>query len=113
RLVFGRSVSTFGSVAEPDYWDPEKRSAGHRTLNGEIVKSQEERMIADWLFYQGVAYQYEGRYKVETASATHRQYVPDFYYPDIDVYHEHFALDARGQPPQEFTGYADGVRWKR
>lgn len=113
RLVFGRSVSSFGSVAEPDYWDSEKRNAGHRTLNGEIVKSQEERMIADWLFYQGVSYQYEGRYKVETASATHRQYVPDFYYPDIDVYHEHFALDARGQPPQDFAGYADGVRWKR
>lgn len=113
RLVFGRSVSNFGAVAEPDYWDSEKRSAGHRTLNGEIVKSQEERMIADWLFYQGVAYQYEGRYKIETATSTHRQYVPDFYYPEIDVYHEHFALDARGQPPPDFTGYADGVRWKR
>lgn len=113
RLVFGRSVSSFGVAAEPDYWDPEKRSAGHRTLNGEVVKSQEERMVADWLFYQGVSYQYEGRYKVETATAIHRQYVPDFYYPQIDVYHEHFALDARGEPPQEFTGYADGVRWKR
>jgi DNA helicase-4 len=39
--------------------------------------------------------------------------MPDFYYPSANVYHEHFALDENGKPPKHFTGYADGVEWKR
>jgi len=77
------------------------------------VKSLEECVIADWLFYNGVAYDYERRYEFDTATDTHRQYRPDFYYPDAEMYHEHFALDADGQPPKHFDNYADGVRWKR
>jgi DNA helicase-4 len=71
-------------------------------------------MIADWLFYNGVQYRYEARYEHDTTDAEHRQYCPDFYYPDIDAYHEHFALDAHGRPPRTgFEGYLDGVKWKR
>jgi DNA helicase-4 len=78
-----------------------------------VVKSQGERTIADWLFYNGVRYVYEARYEHDTANATHRQYSPDFYYPDINAYHEHLALDKDGLPPSTFEGYLDGVRWKR
>lgn len=84
-----------------------------RTLRGEIVKSLEEKALADWLAFHGVRYDYERRYPVDTADAHHRQYCPDFYYPDIDLYHEHFALDQYGRPPPHFEGYAEGVEWKR
>jgi DNA helicase-4 len=70
-------------------------------------------MIANWLYLHGVSYQYERDYKVKTANAQHRQYKPDFYYPDIDVWHEHWALDQRGNPPPDFTGYLDEIQWKR
>jgi len=50
---------------------------------------------------------------VPTADATHGAYQPDFYYPDINLYHEHFALNEKGEAPVEFKGYMDGVRWKR
>lgn len=113
RMVFGKGVDRFGADSEPEDWDRELRRGGYRTLNGEIVKSQEERMIADWLFYQGVRYEYERPYEVETTTADHGQYHPDFYYPDIGVYHEHFALDAQGRPPESFVGYANQVQWKR
>ncbi|WP_304526817.1 UvrD-helicase domain-containing protein [Halomonas sp. I5-271120] len=83
------------------------------TLRGEHVKSQEEKAIADWLLYHGIDYCYERPYPRDTADAEHSQYHPDFYYPDIDLYHEHLALDANGQPPPHFEGYADGVDWKR
>lgn len=114
RMVFGRDLPEFGQEEEdPEDWDAITRRSGFRTLAGEVVKSQGERLIADWLFYNGVDYVYEGSYEVDTADASHGQYHPDFYYPDVNVYHEHFALDRDGQPPEEFVGYLDGVHWKR
>lgn len=114
RLVFGRDLPEFGQEeSDPDGWDSASRRQGFQTLGGHIVKSQGERLIADWLFYNGVRYEYEGAYETDTANADHSQYHPDFYYPDIAVYHEHFALDSNGKPPEEFVGYLDGVAWKR
>jgi len=83
------------------------------TCRGETVKSRQEQLIADWLFFHGVEYQYEPPYAFDTADAQHSQYHPDFYYPAIDLYHEHFALDARGKAPISFKGYEEGVAWKR
>lgn len=85
----------------------------HRTAQGETVKSAGERMIADWLFFHGVEYSYEKPYERDTVDAEHGKYRPDFYYPAIDAYHEHWALDAEGRAPEEFVGYEDGVLWKR
>lgn len=114
RMVFSRELPDFGEEEnDPDGWDAAQRKEGFRTLQGEVVKSQGERMIADWLYYNGVTYEYERRYESDTADADHRQYQPDFYYPAIDVYHEHFALDESGEAPETFIGYLDGVAWKR
>jgi len=112
RFVFKRDLPEFGASASPDVWDAQGRGE-LLTAKGERVKSLEEAMIADWLFLNGVNYQYEPNYEFRTATETHRQYKPDFYYPDIKLYHEHFALDADGQPPDRFEGYLDGVTWKR
>jgi DNA helicase-4 len=114
RMVFGRDLPEFGQEeAEPEAWDAANRRDGFRTLAGEVVRSQGERLIADWLFYNGVNYVYEGRYEIDTADSEHRQYQPDFYYPDASLYHEHFALDSEGKPPVEFVNYLEGVQWKR
>src|SRR6266853_4406358 len=113
RTVYADALRGFDEREEPEDWDPVFGRAGFQTHRGEIVKSREERTIADWLFYNGVNYVYEGRYKVDTADATHRQYYPDFFYPDVNLYHEHFALDADGLPPAHFENYLEGVRWKR
>lgn len=112
RFVFGKDLPTLGTPGDADLWD----SHGNgriRTAHGEPVKSQEEAMIANWLFYNGVDYRYEERYKHRTADEDHRQYKPDFYYPVLDLYHEHFALDAQGMPPPHFEGYLEGIHWKR
>lgn len=114
RIVLGRDLPKFGNEQEePEDWDRETRSRGFRTLQGEVVKSRGERLIADWLFYNGVPYRYEGPYEVDTADERYRQYRPDFYYPSIDVYHEHWAVDGKGNPPEEFVGYREGMAWKR
>jgi DNA helicase IV len=114
RLVFGQDLPKFGKEeANPEAWDRESGRNGFWTLNGDVVKSHGERVVANWLFYNGVEYVYEAPYKVDTADAGHRQYRPDFYLPGPDVYLEHWALDARGEPPAEFTGYKEGMAWKR
>lgn len=112
RLVYGREIGQRGAPSEPDAYENGRR--GYRTANGDIVKSKEERLIADWLFYHHVPYEYERVYEHKTATETHRQYQPDFYYPDIQLYHEHFALGADGKAPDHFDGdYVEGAKWKR
>ncbi|MEO9228128.1 MAG: UvrD-helicase domain-containing protein [Devosia sp.] len=112
RFVFKRDLPELGTAEPPDVWNAQGQGE-LLTARGERVKSLEEAMIGDWLFYNGVNYQYETSYEVRTATESHRQYKPDFYYPDIKLYHEHFALDAQGQAPAHFKDYLDGVKWKR
>jgi DNA helicase-4 len=87
---------------------------GYRTLNGELVKSQGEQAIANWLFMQGIPYEYERSYEYNTADQQYRQYFPDFYFPEIDTYLEHYALDKNGNPPAAFGDkYRQSMEWKR
>ena len=67
----------------------------YMTIKGEYVKSYQEAVIANYLYVNGVNYQYEKPY----FSKNKRQIVanPDFYYPDADLYHEHFAVDNSGK----------------
>jgi len=111
RTVYARDVGKWDEPDVPDSYANGIR--GFRTARGEVVKSKEERTIADWLFYNGVAYDYERPYEHETADSQHRQYFPDFYYPDAKLYHEHFALNGKGQAPKHFKDYLPGVKWKR
>lgn len=114
RLVINQDLPKFGNEQEgPDAWDSNARRNGFWTLNNEVVKSRGELLIANWLFYNGVKYEYEASYKHETADAAHRQYRPDFYLPDIDAYLEHWALDEKGESPPEFVGYKEGMAWKK
>ena len=111
RTIYARDIGKWGQRQEPDAYANGRR--GFLTASGEVVKSKEERVIADWLFYNGVNYEYERPYEHETADQQHRQYFPDFYYSDAQLYHEHFALNEKGEAPKDFKGYIEGVEWKR
>ncbi len=111
RTVYGRDIGVSGQESEPN--DYRNGARGFRTAGDLLVKSQEERLLADWLFYNGVDFQYERPYEHDVATDKHSQYHPDFYYPDIKLYHEHFALDAEGHAPKHFRNYLEGVTWKR
>ena len=84
-----------------------------RSLNGDVVKSREELLIANFLFTNGVRYEYEKDYRAHTADRHYSQYKPDFYLTDYDIYIEHFALDEHGNAPIGWEGYTEGVKWKR
>jgi DNA helicase-4 len=114
RLVLGREVPAVDEGnAKPIEKDAKTKPPKFFTLKGEFVRSHGERMIADWLFYNGVEYEYEKKYEHDTATETHRQYAPDFYYPRAKLYHEHWALDGKGNPPKDFKGYREGMLWKQ
>nr|WP_294779127.1 UvrD-helicase domain-containing protein [uncultured Flavobacterium sp.] len=58
------------------------------TMQGERVKSVEELIIANFLYLNGIEYEYEKPYPHEQT-----MYRPDFYLKDYDIYLEHFGVD--------------------
>ena len=87
------------------------------------VKSEEERIIANFLYMNGINFKYESRYKdgnYETPKNSYntiRSYSPDFYLPDYDIYIEHFGVDSDMKAHQytdiENKRYEDNMKWKR
>lgn len=112
RLLYGR-VSDEPDAGEADSYDRRTRLTGFRTYRGETVRSEGERLLADWLFLNGIEYEYERPYLHNVADRDHSQYRPDFFYPTVNVWHEHWALRADGTPPESFTGYAESMAWKK
>lgn len=93
------------------------RKEQRRTLKDERVKSLEEVSIANFLFLNGVNYEYERLYPFESDDSTRKAYRPDFYLPDYDLYLEHFGISKDGHlpwlTPIEEQKYLDDMAWKR
>lgn len=89
----------------------------HETLKNEFVKSNEELVIANYLFTNGINYEYEKPYEIETSTIEKRQYTPDFYLPDYGIYIEHYGIDRNGNAPQydkeASDEYVRSMLWKR
>ena len=87
------------------------------TLNNEKVKSLEEIKIANFLFVNGIKYEYEKLYPYENEDKMRKAYRPDFYLSDYDIYLEHFGINKDGRTPQytpiEEKKYLEGMQWKR
>jgi DNA helicase-4 len=94
-----------------------------RTLQGEQVKSFEELMIANWLYEQGIEYEYEPNYEHYIADTGKRNYCPDFRLKKSGAYIEHFGVrrkklnDGTYQlstaPFVDHKEYLEGMDWKR
>ena len=86
-----------------------------RSLQGEKVKSFEECIIANFLYVNGITYEYENPYEHETATPERRQYQPDFYLPEAGIYIEHYAISKSGNTPPFInrTEYLKSMEWKR
>ena len=86
-----------------------------RTLNGELLKSYEEVVIANFLFVNGIEYKYEAEYEVDTQSGDFKKYRPDFFLPEYGIYLEHFGINKNGDtaPWIDKTKYHQEIEWKR
>jgi len=111
-LVPYRSAEEFQTAQT--YYDY-LRSQSLRSLKGDLVKSREERTIADFLFTNGIDYKYEAPYEHDTATSERRQYKPDFKIGDRGIYIEHFAINREGRTPPfiDEAEYKASMAWKR
>ena len=88
---------------------------GIRTLKGEAVKGFGECDIANFLFKNGIEYQYEAVCKTPLQSPDRSPYRPDFFLPELGIYIEHFGTDRHGNtaPYIDRAKYQADMAWKR
>ena len=93
-----------------EYWNY-IRQHDIRSLKGEKVKSYEECEIANFLYLNGVTYEYEAPYKHDTATSEKRQYQPDFFFPITASTSSTSGSMPRGRPRRSSTGKNIAVTW--
>lgn len=108
----GKSDFDFNSIEE---YNEFLSSCRLITLNNEWVKSVGELRIANYLALNGIKYQYEADYQFKTRSIARRQYQPDFYLPEVDLYIEYLGLDENNNtaPYVDNEQYLASLDWKR
>ena len=94
-----------------------------RTLQGDLVRSFEEWEIANWLYLNGIAYEYEPDYEHDLPENNKTAYTPDFRLTESGVYIEHFGVRKSQGPNGEAKlttaphvdrkEYLEGMDWKR
>lgn len=94
-----------------------RAESSYRTLNREKVKSESEKLIADFLFTHGINYRYEDLAEWAETSKDHGEYFPDFYLPEHDLYIEHWGIREDGEVPEWFSWdterYKEKMDWAR
>lgn len=101
-----------------------EKSYDNITLDGKIVNSKEEQQIGNFLCLFKIDYDYQKHYPLqpEDRNALFAAYQPDFYFPEYQLWHEHYGIDRDGNVPKWFTArhphktgretYHAGILWK-
>ena len=112
-LLSYQPVDPFQFKSKTDY-DRYLRDNEYRTLQGERVRGYQELLIANWLFINGINYQYEPRYVSKRRIEVGFDYKPDFGLGN-GIYLEHFGIDREGKtrPDINATQYNIDINRKR
>ena len=95
-----------------------QRSRQVKTITGEYLRSIQEVQIANFLYLNGLEYEYEKVYPYEIRGAR-KKYTPDFYISQGEhtAYLEHYALSESGYSsiftPQQIKKYKQAIADKR
>ena len=101
--------------------------------NRKKVRSEEERIISNFLVLEGINFEYEilyknGNFKTpdqkdffydenKGKDSEFKKYTPDFYLTDYDIYLEHFGVSKDMKPHQydeeKNKKYVESMEWKR
>ena len=79
------------------------RNKNYSTLNDISVKSISERDIGNFLFLHDIQFEYEPLVEWVDESEEDKEYHPDFYLNDYDLYIEHWGLNKDKKVPDWFT----------
>lgn len=103
--------------SKKEYWDYIRAHEPRALKDGRRLRSYEEVRVANFLFTQGIEYEYERKYEVNTTAPGRQQYRPDFYLSQSKIYIEHFGVDRQGNPGflqgRDAEDYKDDMSWKR
>jgi len=104
--------------SKEEYWDYIRTHEPRALRDGRRLRSYEEVRVANFLFAQGIEYEYERKYKeADTTAPGRQQYKPDFYLSQSKIYIEHFGVDRQGNPGflkgSNAEDYKQGMSWKR
>ena len=95
-----------------------QRSKHSKTLTGEYLRSVQEVQIANFLYLNGLDYEYERVYP-QSLLSRNKKYTPDFYISQGEhtAWLEHYALTESGYSsiftPQQIATYKKAIRDKR
>ncbi|MBR6863006.1 MAG: UvrD-helicase domain-containing protein [Acidaminococcaceae bacterium] len=96
----------------------QQRTKRVKTITGEFMRSVQEVQIANFLYLNGVDYEYERVYPYDSPSRN-KKYTPDFYISQGEhiAWLEHYALTESGYnrifTPQQIAKYKKAIRDKR
>jgi len=96
----------------------QQRSKRVKTITGEYLRSMQEVQIANFLYLNGLDYEYEKVYPYDSPSKS-KKYTPDFYITQGEhtAWLEHYALTEGGYnrlfTPQQIAKYKKAIRDKR
>lgn len=96
----------------------QQRTKQVKTITGEYLRSVQEVQIANFLYLNGLDYEYERPYPFESPSRN-KKYTPDFYIRqgEHEAWLEHYALTERGYSnvltQKEVNKYKRSIRDKR
>ena len=96
----------------------QQRTKYIKTITGEYLRSVQEVQIANFLYLNGLDYEYERAYPYESPTRN-KKYTPDFYIRQGEhvVWLEHYALSESGYnsvfTPQQVAKYKKSIRDKR
>ena len=96
----------------------QQRSKRVKTITGEYLRSVQEVQIANFLYLNGLDYEYERVYPYDSPSKN-KKYTPDFYITQGEhtAWLEHYALTESGYSnvftPQQLAIYKKAIRDKR
>lgn len=107
-------INPFDFDTKAEY-DAYVRDNEYRTLQGERVKGYQELVIANWLFMNGVRYEYEAPYISKRRLEIGFDYQPDFHVSGSNIYLEHFGIDRSGNTREDIDkeSYNKGIIAKR
>ncbi len=92
---------------------PDPGNSLYTTLSGETVRSKQELQIANWLTLMGIDFVYEKPFPPVDSYPWTRNYRPDFYYPTIDLWHEHFGVNIFGEAPNHWGVNRQGMSYEQ
>jgi len=94
------------------------RSKKKRTITGEYLRSMQEVEIANFLYLNGIEYEYEKPYDA-VIGTSRKQYTPDFYIRqgENEAYIEHFGINedktSNIYTPKELAKYIQSITHKQ